>query len=191
MLWGENYSLTSFYNNHLDDLFGAIWIPIFPKICNRGFSETKTSHLSSNFRFRKVQITEITTQKKSVVSWPWSGPQKNQDLYTSHNHGNESGWNVFWEKKKVFLFVASHDQVQSFCWVLFWTASSSCMKKTGTKKPRTETQSHGNSLQSDFPCHFQMMEITPQKTNEWLLLQEKQPWMKMFLRFSYYFPLSC
>lgn len=103
MLWGENYSLTSFINNHLDDLFGAIWIPIFPKICNRGFSETKTSHLSSNFRFRKVQITEITTQKKSVVSWPWSGPQKNQDLYTSHNHGNESGWNVFWEKKSVFV----------------------------------------------------------------------------------------
>ena len=113
----KNYSLTSFYNNHLDDLFGAIWIPIFPKICNRGFSETKTSHLSSNFRFRKVQITEITTQKN-----PWSadpGPGLKKIKICTQVITTEMSPDEMFFGKKIVFFVASHDQVQSFCCFCF------------------------------------------------------------------------
>ena len=102
MLWGENYSLASFYNNHLDNLFGAIWIPIFPKICNRGFSETKTSHLSSNFRFRKVQIT---TQKNPWSADPGPGPKKNKICTQVITTGNESGWNVFFGEKNIYILL--------------------------------------------------------------------------------------
>ena len=165
--------------------------PFFPKYAIVDFLKLRLRTWVRTSDSGRCRLPRLQHKKNPWSADPGPGPKKIKictQVITTEMSPDEM---FFGKKKKVFLFVASHDQVQSFCWVLFWTASSSCMKKTGTKKPRTETQSHGNSLQSDFPCHFQMMEITPQKTNEWLLLQEKQPWMKMFLRFSYYFPLSC